>query len=91
MVQQSNILNLLAELKELDYNDVCKNYWIDIDKARQNILDAIHNMDKSKLIVIANVTSRNKIEELGIDQSNVIFKPVTLSKLKNCIKQIQQI
>ena len=75
----------IAELKELDYNDTCKNYWIDIDKARQNMLDAIHNMDKSKLIVIANVTSRNKIEELGIDQSNVIFKPVTLSKLKTVL------
>ena len=75
----------IAELKELDYNDTCKNYWVDIDKARQNMLDAIHSMDKSKLIVIANVTSRNKIEELGIDQSNVIFKPVTLSKLKTVL------
>ena len=75
----------IAELKELDYNDTCKNYWIDIDKARQNILDAIHNMDKSKLIVIANVTSRDKVEALGIDQSHVLFKPVTLSKLKTVL------
>ncbi len=81
----------IAELKELDYNDTCKNYWIDIDKARQNMLDAIHNMDKSKLIVIANVTSRNKIEELGIDQSNVIFKPVTLSKLKTVLSNTASI
>jgi len=72
----------IANLKELDNNDVCKNYWIDIDKAKQNIIDAIQHMDKSKLIVLANVTSRNKIEELGIDQSNVIFKPLTLTKLK---------
>jgi len=75
----------ISELKELDNNNVCKNYWIDIDKAKQNIMDAIHHMDMSKLIVIANVTSRTKIEELGIDQSNVIFKPVTLSKLKNVL------
>ena len=75
----------IGDLKELDNHDVCKNYWIDIDKAKQNIMDAIHHMDKSKLIVIANVTSRNKIEELGIDQSNVIFKPVTLSKLKDVL------
>ena len=81
----------IAELKELDYNDTCKNYWIDIDKARQNMLDAIHNMDTSKLIVIANVTSRNKIEELGIDQSNVIFKPVTLSKLKTVLSNTASI
>jgi len=72
----------IGELKELDNNNVCKNFWIDIDKAKQNIMDAIHHMDKSKLIVIANVTSRNTVEELGIDQSHVIFKPVTLTKLK---------
>ena len=75
----------ISDLKELDNNDVCKNYWVDIDKAKQNIMDAIHHMDKSKLIVIANVTSRNKIEELGLEQSNVIFKPVTLSKLKTIL------
>ncbi len=72
----------IGKLKELDNNDTCENYWVDIDKARQNIMDAIHHMDRSKLIVIANLTSRNKIEELGVEQSNVIFKPVTLSKIK---------
>ena len=72
----------IGDLKDLDNNNVCKNFWIDIDKAKQNIMDAIHHMDKSKLIVIANVTSRNKVEELGLDQSNIIFKPVTLTKLK---------
>jgi len=75
----------IADLKELDNNNVCKNFWIDIDKAKQNIMDAIHHMDKSKLIIIANVTSRNKVEELGVDQSNIIFKPVTLSKLKTAL------
>ncbi len=72
----------ISELKELDNSRTCKNFWVDIDKAKQNILDAIHHMDKEKLIIIANVTSRNKVEELGIDQSNVIFKPVTLTKIK---------
>jgi len=72
----------IGNLKELDSNDKCKNFWIDIDKAKQNIMDAIHHMDKSKLIVLANVTSRSKVEELGIDQKNVIFKPITLTKLK---------
>jgi len=75
----------IAELKELDSHNVCKNYWIDIDKAKQNIMDAIYHMDKSKLIVIANVSSRSKIEELNLEQSNIIFKPVTLSKLKTLL------
>jgi len=75
----------VGDLKELNDNDVCKSYWIDIDKAKQNIIDAVANIDKSKLIVMANVTSRNKIEEMGINQDNVIFKPVTLTKLKNIL------
>jgi len=76
----------IGDLKELDNNSTCENFWVDIDKARQNIIDAIHHMDRSKLIIIANVTSRNKIEELGVDQTNVIFKPVTLSKIKEVLK-----
>ncbi len=77
----------IGDLKELDNNDTCENYWVDIDKARQNIMDAIHHMDRSKLIIIANLTSRNKIEELGVEQSNVIFKPVTLSKIKEVLNR----
>jgi len=75
----------IGDLKDLDNNNVCKNFWVDIDKAKQNIMDAIQHMDKSKLVVIANVTSRNKVEELGLEQSNIIFKPVTLSKLKSAL------
>ena len=75
----------IGDLKDLELNSTCKNYWIDIDKAKQNMIDAIEHMDSSKLIILANVTSRNKIEALKIDQSNVIFKPVTLSKLKDIL------
>jgi len=75
----------VGDLKELNDHNVCKNYWIDIDKARQNILDALSNIDKSKLVIIANVTSRSKIEELNIDQENVIYKPITLTKLKSIL------
>jgi signal transduction histidine kinase/DNA-binding response OmpR family regulator len=71
-----------GELKELDGLQVCKNYWIDIEKAKQNIVDTLRNIDKSKLIIIANVTSRNKLESLGIAKENVIYKPITISKLK---------
>jgi len=81
----------IGDLKELDNNDSCENYWIDIDKARQNIMDAIHHMDKSKLIIIANLTSRNKIEELGVEQANVIFKPVTLSKIKEVLNRTSSV
>jgi len=77
----------VGDLKELNDHNVCKNYWIDIDKAKQNILDAISNIDRSKLVIIANVTSRNKIDELNVDQDQVIYKPITLTKLKNILNK----
>jgi len=75
----------VSDLKELNELGICKTFWLDIDKTKQNIIDAVSNIDKSKLIVIANVTSRNKIEEMGVNQDNVIFKPVTLTKLKTIL------
>jgi signal transduction histidine kinase/CheY-like chemotaxis protein len=77
----------ISDLKTLNDNDTCKSYWIDIDKADQNMIDTIKNIDKSKLIVMANVTSRSKIEAMDVSQDNVIFKPVTLSKLKHILSQ----
>ncbi len=73
------------DLREIKNQDIYKNYWIDLDKAKENILATISNIDKTKLIILANVTSRSKIEEMGIPQDNVIFKPITLTKLKNAL------
>ncbi len=75
----------VGELKELKDSNSCKNYWVDIDNAQQNILDSLHNIDKADLLVIANVTSRDKIEKLGIPQSNVLYKPVTLVKIRDVL------
>ncbi len=73
------------ELKELKGGNRCKNYWIDINNAEESILDSLHNFDKSGLIVIANVTSRDKIEALGVAQENVLYRPVTLSKIREVL------
>ena len=80
----------IGGLKELIDNNTCENFWIDIDKAKQNVLDAVSNIDKSKLIAIANVTSRQKIEALKLNPENVIYKPLTLSKLKNILIKSSQ-
>jgi len=80
--------NTVEKLRALNYDQVCKNYWIDIDHATENVMDAITHLDRSKIIAIANVTSRQQIEDLDIDPENVIFKPLTLSKLKNLLTKI---
>ena len=73
------------ELKELNKDNACKNYWIDIDKAPKDIMDTLSRIDKEKIIAIANITSRNKLESLGLDQSNIIYKPVTMTKIKSVL------
>ncbi len=94
-----SLFESVGELKELKDSDTCRNYWVDIDNAQQNILDSLHNINKSELIVIANVTSRDKIEKLGIEQSNVLYKPLTLVKIREVLlrdssveeKQIEEV
>ena len=96
---QVKLFESISELKDLQDAKMCKNYLIDIDNTKQNIFDSLPNINKSELILIANVTSRTKIEELGIDQDNVLYKPVTLSKIREFLlrssdmdgKKIEQI
>jgi signal transduction histidine kinase/DNA-binding response OmpR family regulator len=82
---QVKLFESIGELKDLKDADECKNYWIDIDNAKENIFNALSNINKSDLVVIANVTSRSKIEQLDISQDNVLYKPVTLSKIRELL------
>jgi len=75
----------VSELKEIKDSNTCTGYWVDIDNAQQSIIDSLHNISKSELIIIANVTSRDKIEKLGVIQDNVLFKPVTLKKIREVL------
>jgi len=75
----------IVDLKELNNDTIYKNFWIDIDKVPQNIADSMHHIDKTRLVIISNITSRNKIKSLGLEQSRVIYKPVTLSKIKTAL------
>jgi len=83
--------NTVDQLRQLNYDQTCNSFWFDIDHTPENMLKAIEHLPKSKVIVIAKVTSRQLIEDLGIDQDNVIYKPVTLSKLKNMLTKSAEI
>jgi len=75
----------IDQLKALEQSEHCKTYWIDVDKAEERLLEALPNIDKSKLIIMANVTDRNRIESMHIDQNHIIYKPVTLSKIRELL------
>ncbi len=77
----------IGELKLLEDKNLCKNYWIDIDKVDKKLLDTLHHIDKSKLVIIANVTSRERVEELGLEQEQIMYKPITITKLKTVLNK----
>ncbi len=77
----------IDELKTLTSANSCSSFWIDIDNTTDEILNNIDHIEKSKLILLSNVTSRDKVEGMGISQDNVIYKPITLTKIKRVLNQ----
>ncbi len=83
--------NTVDQLRILNREHECDSYWLDIDHAPSNILEAVTHLPKESVVAIANVTSRKLIEDLEIPQENVIYKPVTVTKLKNMLTKLAQI
>jgi CheY-like chemotaxis protein len=81
----------VSELKNLHLQDSCEAYWVDIDKISENIYNSLTKIEKEKLFVIANVTTRKKIEDLKVDNDNVIYKPLNVTKLKEALKHSSNI
>jgi signal transduction histidine kinase/DNA-binding response OmpR family regulator len=81
----------VSELKNLHLQDSCEAYWVDIDKISENIYNSLTKIEKEKLFVFANVTTRKKIEDLKIENDNVIYKPVNVTKLKEALKNSSNI
>ncbi|HFS82746.1 MAG TPA: response regulator, partial [Epsilonproteobacteria bacterium] len=79
------LFDSVNELKKIKESKSCNNYWIDIENAKQYILDSLRHIDKTQLIIIAHVTSRDKLDSLGVPQKNILYKPVTLSKVREVL------
>jgi signal transduction histidine kinase/DNA-binding response OmpR family regulator len=75
------------DLRELFDKEVCKNYWIDVDKADPQILEALQKMDQSKLTLLASVKSKDKIAKMGLSTQNIIYKPMTFTKTEETLER----
>ena len=75
----------LNNLISLDNND---HYMIllDADDIDDTILHALESIDKSKLIVMASIASRNVATKLSLQRENILYKPLVPSKLEYMIK-----
>ncbi|MFA5502078.1 MAG: HAMP domain-containing sensor histidine kinase [Sulfurovaceae bacterium] len=79
------IFKSIKKASSLSEKDKCMFCLIDIDKADEEIIESLSTVDKSKLIVMSRLSNKDKLEQLGLNEQNIIFKPVTLSKIKEIL------
>jgi len=85
---KSTSFNAISDLKNLISLDNNDQYLIllDVDDIDDTILHSLDKIDKSKLIIMSNITSRNIAAKFSIAQENVMYKPLLPSKLEQMIK-----
>jgi len=82
---KTKIFETMDELELIKEKNQCKFSLIDFDKAEADIIDSLAKVDKTKLIVMSKVTNREKLQQLGLSNQNILFKPITLSKIKESL------
>jgi len=85
---KSSSFNAISDLKNLIELDNNNQHLIllDADDVDDTMLHSLEKIDKSKLIVMTNITSRNIAGKFSISQENIIYKPLLPSKLEHMIK-----
>ena len=84
----SSSFNAISDLKNLLSLESSDRYIIllDEDDIDDTMLHALDTIDKSKLIILASITSRNIASKLSLPRENILYKPLVPSKLEYLIK-----
>ncbi len=84
----SNSFNAISDLKNLLAVDNNDQYliFLDAEDIENTMIQSLDKIDKSKLIVMSTITSRNTAMKFSIPQENIIYKPLLPSKLKKLLK-----
>ncbi|MGW8169058.1 MAG: sensor histidine kinase [Sulfurovaceae bacterium] len=81
------IFKSINKANSLSEKDKCKFCLIDIDKAEPEIIESLATANRSKLLVISKPSNKDKLEQLGLSEQNILFKPITLSKIKELLSK----
>ena len=81
--------NAVSDLQNLISANSTKHYSVllDIDDIDGTaMIDALETVEKQKLIIMTNITSRNIASKFSLQQENILYKPLVPSKLEKLIK-----
>ena len=80
--------NSVSDLKHLLSIDTNEQYLIllDIDDISDELFQSLDHIDKTRLAIMASITSRDIAPKFSIPQENVLYKPLLPSKLEQLLK-----
>lgn len=79
-----------SDLKECNKNSEIKSIWLDIDDSNEDIIKTIRKLKSNKLILLASFSNRKKLDSLNMNVEQVLYKPITPSKIVQGLKAISQ-
>ena len=78
----------VSELQEILKEDGCRPILLEYDRIPENLKEALDHLPREDLFLIARVTSRQELEHYELSNENVLFKPVTYTKVLNMLRII---
>jgi len=78
----------VSELQELLKEKESQPVLIDHDRAPENLRNALEHLPGENLFLMAKVTSRSELEPYGLSNENILFKPITYTKVLNMLRTI---
>ena len=77
-----------SHLKKCNENEEIKSIWLDIDDCSNDILKTIRKLKSNKLILLSSFSNRNKLESLEMNVAQVLYKPITPTKIVQGLQAI---
>ena len=77
-----------SHLKKCNENEGIKSIWLDLDDCSDEIIKTIRKLKSNKLILLSSFSNRNKLESIEMDVAQVLYKPITPSKIVQGLQAI---
>ena len=79
-----------SHLKKCNENKEIKSIWLDIDDCSDEIIKTIRKLKSNKLILLSSFSNRNKLDSLEINVAQILYKPITPTKIVQGLQTIKQ-
>ncbi len=83
-----NSFSTPSHLKKCNENEGIKSIWLDIDDCSDEIIKTIRKLKSNKLILLSSFSNRNKLESLEMNVAQVLYKPITPTKIVQGLQAI---